>query len=447
MDKLIVEGGQSLAGVVRVSGAKNAVLPLMAASILTDDILVLTNVPNLGDVRTMGRLLRHMGGQAALYPQIGGGEVKEEAVISMGSLSKPEAPHELVKTMRASALVLGPLLARHGRAKVSLPGGCAIGVRPMDLHLKALSQMGAEFDLSGGDIVGRAPDGGLQGANLRFETVTVTGTENVMMAAVVAKGRTVIANAAREPEVTDTARALIAMGANIEGLDTDTLVIDGVESLNGAVHRVIADRIEAGTLLAAVALAGGRCRVIGAPVGEMATVLDKLSEAGAKIEISRDSAAGTGGGEVTRCPYDAADLVVEVEPGGLTATGITTGPHPGFPTDMQAQFMAMMTTARGTSIITETIFENRFMHVAELRRLGADITLEGRSAVIKGVSGLSGAPMTASDLRASASLILAAMAAKGVSEIFRVYHLDRGYDGLDAKLINLGANIKRVPVK
>lgn len=429
MDKLIVEGGNRLQGRVKVSGAKNAALPLMAASILASEPLVLENVPKLGDIRTMGKLLRHMGGEADLYPEGPGGSVLEAATLIMGGLKLPEAPHELVKTMRASALVLGPLLARHGQARVSLPGGCAIGVRPMDLHLKALGQMGAEFDLSGGDIVAKAPPGGLHGADIRFETVTVTGTENVMMAATLARGRTRIANAAREPEVTDTARALKAMGAKIEGLNTDELVIEGVDFLKGAVHRVIPDRIEAGTLMAAVALAGGRATIVGAPLGELATFLGKLAEAGVVLQS------------------EGADLTVESEPGALKAVDATTNPHPGFPTDMQAQFMALMTTARGASIITETIFENRFMHVAELRRLGADITLEGRSAVVKGVESLSAAPLTASDLRASASLILAALAAKGVSEIYRVYHLDRGYDRLDAKLISLGASIKRVPAE
>ena len=425
MDKLIVEGGRRLQGKVKVSGAKNATLPLMAASILAGEPLRLFNVPKLGDVRTMGKLLRHMGGKVDLYPEGPGGVLKEEAVLSMGGLSLPEAPHEVVKTMRASSLVLGPLLARHGQARVSLPGGCAIGVRPMDLHLKALGQMAAEFDLTGGDIVAKAPTGGLHGADIRCETVTVTGTENVMMAAVLAKGRTKISNAAREPEVTDTGMALKAMGAKIEGLNTDELVIDGVDSLSGADHKIISDRIEAGTLMAAVALAGGRATIEGAPLGELATLLGKLAEAGVVLQS------------------EGADLIIESEPGSLKAVDVTTNPHPGFPTDMQAQFMALMTTAKGASIITETIFENRFMHVAELRRLGADITLEGRSAVVKGVARLSAAPLTASDLRASASLLLAALAAKGVSEIYRVYHLDRGYDRLDAKLSSLGARVER----
>ncbi|MDR1545632.1 MAG: UDP-N-acetylglucosamine 1-carboxyvinyltransferase [Deltaproteobacteria bacterium] len=431
MDKLEVTGGVPLAGRVRVSGAKNAALPLMAASILADGPLTLANVPRLGDLRTMGRLLRHMGGQADLHPPGPDGALAEEARLDLRSLTRPEAPHELVKTMRASALVLGPLLARHGQARVSLPGGCAIGVRPIDLHLKALALMGAEFDLTGGDVVGRAPAGGLRGAEIRFETVTVTGTENVMMAAVLARGRTVIANAAREPEVTDTALALQAMGARIAGLDTDELVIDGVDHLSGAAYRVMPDRIEAGTLLAAVALCGGRAVLLDAPCEEIAAARSKFAAAGVKLER-----AVVGGQEA---------LTVE-SPGGreLKALDVVTSPHPGFPTDMQAQFMALATVARGVSLITETIFENRFMHVSELRRLGADIDLQGRTAVVKGVDRLRGAPLTASDLRASASLLLAALAAEGRSDLFRVYHLDRGYDRLDEKLNALGARIARV---
>lgn len=426
MDKLKVEGGARLSGSVRVSGAKNAALPLMAASILADEPFTLTNIPRLGDLRTMGRLLAHMGGEVVLYPEEAGGGHREEAVLSMSGLVKPEAPHELVKTMRASALVLGPLLARFGAARVSLPGGCAIGVRPIDLHLKALTQMGAEFDLSGGDIVGKAPKGGLAGADIRFETVTVTGTENVMMAAVLAKGRTVIRNAAREPEVADTARALLSMGAKIQGIESDELVIDGVDGLKRAVHKVMPDRIEGATLLAAVALAGGKATIEGARLNDMAVVLGKLTEAGVLLRAQNGF------------------LHIESEPTDLAAVNISTSPYPGFPTDMQAQFMALMTRARGVSIVSETIFENRFMHVAELKRLGADITLEGRTAVVKGTDNLSGAPMTASDLRASASLLLAALAAKGTSEISRVYHLDRGYDRLDAKLNALGAKISRL---
>ncbi|MDR2386495.1 MAG: UDP-N-acetylglucosamine 1-carboxyvinyltransferase [Deltaproteobacteria bacterium] len=425
MDKLLVEGGPPLSGSVKVSGAKNAALPLMAAAILADGPLTLTNIPKLGDLRTMGKLLKHMGGDVNLYPEAGDGYL-EEGVLDMSGLDKPEAPHELVKTMRASALVLGPLLARFGQAKVSLPGGCAIGVRPIDMHLKALSAMGAEFDLTGGDIVARAPKDGLVGVDLRFDSVTVTGTENVMMGAVLAKGRTVIRNAAREPEVSDTARALVAMGAKISGIDSDELIIDGVDSLKSASHSVMPDRVEAGTLLTAVAMAGGRATLKGAKLNDLAVVLGKFTEAGVFLRAEN------------------GDLTIEAHRGLLSAVNVTTGPYPGFPTDMQAQFLALMCTSKGTSIITETIFENWFMPVAELKRLGADVTLEGRTAVVKGVERLSGAPMTASDLRASASLLLAALAAKGTSEISRVYHLDRGYDRLDDKLNSLGAKIKRV---
>ncbi|MDR2300932.1 MAG: UDP-N-acetylglucosamine 1-carboxyvinyltransferase [Deltaproteobacteria bacterium] len=425
MDKLLVEGGAPLSGSVKVSGAKNAALPLMAAAILADGPLTLTNIPKLGDLRTMGKLLKHMGGEVNLYPESGDGYL-EEGVLDMSRLANPEAPHELVKTMRASALVLGPLLARFGQAKVSLPGGCAIGVRPIDMHLKALAAMGAEFDLTGGDVVAKAPKDGLVGVDLRFDSVTVTGTENVMMAAVLAKGRTVIRNAAREPEVSDTARALVAMGAKISGIDSDELIIDGVDSLKAASHSIMPDRVEAGTLLAAVAMAGGRATLKGAKLNDLAVVMGKFTEAGVFLRAEN------------------GDLTIEAHRGLLSAVNVTTGPYPGFPTDMQAQFLALMCTSKGTSIITETIFENRFMHVAELKRLGADVTLEGRTAVVKGVERLSGAPMTASDLRASASLLLAAMAAKGTSEISRVYHLDRGYDRLDDKLNSLGAKIKRV---
>jgi UDP-N-acetylglucosamine 1-carboxyvinyltransferase len=425
MDKLIVQGGRRLCGQVRVSGAKNAALPLMAASILPEGPLILKNLPVLGDLLTMGRLLKFMGGDLDLGFKTDPQGTQKPAHLDLTGLNKPEAPHEMVKTMRASALVLGPLLARIGRARVSLPGGCAIGVRPIDLHLKALRAMGAVFDLSGGDIVARTGPGGLKGAEIRFETVTVTGTENLMMAAVLAKGQTVIANAAREPEVTDTARALLAMGADISGLDTDILVINGVTSLKGTAYEVMPDRIEAGTLMAAAALAGGEVLIQNFPFDSLAAVMAKFRETG-----------------VILTPH-GEDLLVKSS-GHLTGADITTQPHPGFPTDMQAQFMAMMTAAQGTSIITETIFENRFMHVSELRRLGADITLEGRTAVVRGVNSLSGAPLTASDLRASAGLVLAALAAKGESVLFRVYHLDRGYEGLDRKLNGLGAAIRRV---
>ncbi len=418
MDKIIIEGSNTLNGRICVSGAKNAALPLLATSILAAGPLVLKNVPRLQDLLTMAKLLRHMGGEAKIE--------NGEAHLNLSSCHTPEAPYELVKTMRASALVLGPLLARHGRARVSLPGGCAIGARPIDLHLSALEAMGAVIDLDGGYVVARAPEDGLKGANIHFPTVTVTGTENLMMAATLAKGRTVISNAAKEPEVTDTAKALIAMGAKISGLDSDVLTIDGVDELGPATYEVMADRIEAGTIIIAAALGGGKVEVCGSPHEALEMVYDKLREAGVKLDILADG------------------LLLVESSAELKGVHITTQPYPGFPTDMQAQFMALMCLGQGTSVITETIFENRFMHVSELSRLGADITLEGRTAIIKGVSRLSGAPLMATDLRASASLLLAALAAKGVSEISRVYHLDRGYDQLDKKLTALGAKIKRV---
>jgi UDP-N-acetylglucosamine 1-carboxyvinyltransferase len=425
MDRLAIRGGIALSGRVKVSGAKNAALPLMAAAILAEGPLVLENVPKLGDLKTMGKLLSHMGGVVESPFDAGNGH-SSKAILDLKDINNPSAPHDLVKTMRASALVLGPLLARHGKAVVSLPGGCAIGVRPIDMHLKALREMGADIDLSGGDIVAKAPSGGLRGAKIRFETVTVTGTEHIMMAATLAKGTTVISNSAREPEVEDTGRALIKMGAKIEGLGTDEIIVEGVGKLNGAVHAIMEDRIEAGTMIAAVAAAGGSVIIEGAPVSSMEAVLEKFKEAGLKLKV---------------LPEGELSVTSPGEP--LLSVSATTLPYPGFPTDMQAQFMAAMALAKGVSIITETIFENRFMHVSELKRLGADITLEGRVAVVKGVKELSGAPLTASDLRASASLLIAALAAKGVSHLSRVYHLDRGYDRLDEKLNSLGADIKR----
>ena len=416
MDKIIIEGGRPLFGQVRVGGAKNAALPLMAAAILAP--LTLDNMPDLRDLATMGRLLTHMGGQV----ERDNGRLK----LDLSGLFRPEAPYQMVKTMRASALVLGPLLTRHGRARVSLPGGCAIGRRPIDRHLKALEAMGAVIDLSGGYVEARAPAGGLRGADIHFDDVTVTGTENLMLAAVLAKGRTTITGAAREPEVTDTARALLAMGARISGLDTDRLVIDGVDDLEPAAHQVMPDRIEAGTLIVAGAMTGGRIVLKGPPHATLATVYDKLRETGVNLTAAGD------------------DLIVEAGE-TVRSVDLTPRPYPGFPTDMQAQFMALMTIGDGVALINETIFENRFMHVSELVRLGADITLEGHTAVVKGIRRLSGAPMMATDLRASASLILAALAARGRSEISRVYHLDRGYDRLDEKLAALGADIRRAP--
>jgi UDP-N-acetylglucosamine 1-carboxyvinyltransferase len=401
---------------VQVGGAKNAALPLMAAAILAP--LTLDNMPDLRDLATMGRLLTHMGGRVE--------RDRGRTKLDLGGLNRPEAPYQMVKTMRASALVLGPLLARHGRARVSLPGGCSIGRRPIDRHLKALEAMGAVINLSGGYVEARAPAEGLHGADIHFDDVTVTGTENLMLAAVLARGRTTITGAAREPEVTDTARALLSMGARISGLDTDQLIIDGVDDLEPATHKVMPDRIEAGTLIVAGALTGGRIVLKGPPHAALATVYDKLRETGVNLTPAGD------------------DLIVEAG-AAIRSADITTRPYPGFPTDMQAQFMALMTMGDGVALINETIFENRFMHVSELVRLGAEITLEGHAAVVRGVRRLSGAPMMATDLRASASLILAALAARGRSEISRVYHLDRGYDRLDEKLAALGAEVRRVP--
>lgn len=418
MDKIIIEGGAPLSGEVEISGAKNAALPIMAAAILATGPIVLENVPDLKDLATMGRLLSHMGGRVDM--------ACPRANLDLSGLNRPEAPYDLVKTMRASALVLGPLLSRFGRAKVSLPGGCAIGARPIDLHLKALEQMGARIELDGGYVVATAPKGGLKGARITFDLVTVTGTSNVMMAACLARGQTVLKNAAKEPEVLDTARALIAMGADIAGAGTDVIVINGVDELKGAAHQIMPDRIEAGTMLAAVGLAGGKITLKNSPHAALGAVYDKLAEVGLRLEI------------------EGGDLRAQSS-GRLTAANIATQPFPGFPTDMQAQFMALMTRSQGTSLITENIFENRFMHISELSRLGADIALEGRTAIVKGVKRLSGAPVMATDLRASASLMVAGLAARGLTEVQRVYHLDRGYDRLDEKLNVLGARIKRVP--
>ncbi len=417
MDKILIEGGRPLFGETKISGAKNAALPLMATAILSGP-LTLANVPKLKDLETMAALLVHMGGQVS-YDEASG-----RAHLDMTGLHTEEAPYELVKTMRASALVLGPLLARWGKARVSLPGGCAIGARPIDLHLKALEAMGAIIDLDGGYVLARAPEGGLSGAHIHFETVTVTGTENLMMAATLAKGQTTITNAAREPEVIDTGLALLQMGAKISGLGTSELVIDGVSELTGGTYSVMADRIEAGTFIVAVALAGGKVLLKGSPHSSLGAVYDKIREAGVKLTEQGD------------------DLLVE-STGSIKSVNMTTQVYPGFPTDMQAQFMALMTIGDAVSVIAETIFENRFMHVSELKRLGADITLDGHTAIVKGIHRLSGAPMMATDLRASASLILAALAARGESEISRVYHLDRGYDRLDEKLVSLGASIRR----
>ncbi|HVO21409.1 MAG TPA: UDP-N-acetylglucosamine 1-carboxyvinyltransferase, partial [Anaeromyxobacter sp.] len=413
MDKIVVEGGVPLRGSVDVSGAKNAALPVIAASLLCEGEHRVRNVPDLADVRTMSRLLSHMGCRAERLP----GPGRELALQVPGSVL-PEAPYELVKTMRASVVVLGPLVARWGAARVSLPGGCAIGARPIDQHLKGLAALGAELRLEHGYVQAEVPRGRLRGADFTFDGVTVTGTENVMMAATLAEGETVLRNCAREPEVRDLADALSGMGARIEGAGTDQIRVRGVEALRPASHAVIADRIEAGTFLVAGALPGGDVTVRGCAAGHLGALLEKLRAVGAQVD--------------------------EV-PGGIRVLGdgrprpvdVRTAPHPGFPTDMQAQMMVLLSLAGGSSRITETVFENRFMHVQELLRLGADVTVEGKVAVVRGVARLSGAPVMASDLRASAALVLAGLAAQGKTEIQRVYHLDRGYERIEEKLAPL----------
>ena len=416
MDKLLIEGGVPLAGEVSISGAKNAALPLLCAALLTDQPLYLSNVPHLNDVSTMLRLLVQMGVDVTL-------DEKNSLVLDAGGLDKPEAPYELVKTMRAAILTLGPLLARTGRARVSLPGGCAIGARPVDIHIRGLQAMGAEIRVEHGYILAQAER--LRGARIFCDLVTVTGTENLMMAAALADGVTVIENAAREPEVADLARCLNSMGARVSGAGSDVVTIEGVERLSGAQHRIMPDRIETGTFLVAVAAAGGRVRLNGTHCGILDAVVEKLREAGARIDCHRDS--------------------IEIEAGGaLNAVSLRTAPYPAFPTDMQAQFMAMNCVARGAAVVTETIFENRFMHAQELRRLGADIEISGNTAVVKGVPRLDGATVMATDLRASACLVVAGLVARGETLIDRIYHLDRGYEHIEEKLSQLGARIRRV---
>jgi UDP-N-acetylglucosamine 1-carboxyvinyltransferase len=416
MDKLVIEGGRPLAGRVRVSGAKNAALPILCASLLSPEPLVLTNVPQLNDVRTMQTLLAQMGVRVDA-------RTPGAVALDAGRIDWPLAPYELVKTMRASILALGPLLARCGEARVSLPGGCAIGLRPVDQHVKGLQAMGAEIDLEHGYINARATR--LKGTRFAFDLVTVTGTENLLMAATLAEGTTTLENAAREPEVTDLAHCLIAMGARISGAGTDRIVIEGVPRLAGATHAIMPDRIETGTFLAAVAATGGDATVEGAAGTALDAVLDKLREAGAEVVAGPDTI------RVSRR-------------GPLKAFNLRTAPYPAFPTDMQAQMMALAARADGTSIITETIFENRMMHVQELVRLGADIDVEGNSAIVRGVGKLTGADVMATDLRASACLVIAGLMAEGATTIDRIYHLDRGYERIEEKLGALGASIRRI---
>jgi UDP-N-acetylglucosamine 1-carboxyvinyltransferase len=415
MQKLSIHGGVPLSGEVRVAGAKNAALPILAAALLTDSPVRITNVPQLNDVRTMIRLLERMG----VRVRAGAHEVELDAA----HVTEPFAPYDLVKTMRASILALGPLTARFGEARVSLPGGCAIGERPVDLHIKGLAALGADIAIEQGDI--HASASRLKGARIFMDTVTVTGTENLMMAACLARGETVLENAAREPEVVDLANCLIAMGARIEGHGGDIITVQGVERLHGVEHAVMPDRIEAGTFLAAAAATRGSVTLTEAPVASLDTVIGKLREAGAGIAV----------GERT------VRLTMRSRP---KAVSLRTAPHPGFPTDMQAQFIALNAVAQGTAIVTETIFENRFMHVQELRRLGANIDIEGNTAVVHGVDTLTGADVMATDLRASASLVIAGLVAEGETIIDRIYHLDRGYEMIETRLAELGARIARV---
>jgi len=416
MEKIRVRGGRRLEGVLSVSGAKNAVLPAMAAALLTPEPVVLENSPAVRDVSTMLRVLQRLG---AADPVRENGRI----ILRVPEIRSPEAPYELVKTMRASVLVLGPLLARCGEARVSLPGGCAIGARPVNLHIAALEKLGARIQVEHGYIQATGKE--LRGAEITFDSKTVTGTENLMMAASRARGRSVLRNVAQEPEIEDLAALLNAMGARITGAGTDTILIEGVEGLRGAVHPVIPDRIEAGTFLMAAAITRGSVRVDNCRPGHLVAVLDKLRDVGVRME--------------------AGENFVRVVPDGrLRAGNLITLPHPGFPTDLQAQYMALMTQAEGTSIITESIFENRFMHVGELRRMGAKIDIDGHSAVVQGGTPLAGAQVMATDLRASACLILAGLVADGETLIDRAYHIDRGYERIEEKLRRAGADVERI---
>ena len=419
MDKLLIRGGRPLHGEVRISGAKNAALPELCAALLTPEPVILQNIPRLQDVATMLKLIRNMGARADFE----GGTV----TIDSGELHFPEAPYEMVKTMRASVLALGPLLARFGEATVSLPGGCAIGARPVDQHIKGLQKMGAEIVIEHGYMIAKLPKGRtrLQGANIRTDMVTVTGTENFMMAATLAEGETILENPAQEPEITDLGEMLIAMGAKIQGHGTGRIRIEGVEKLHGATHKVVADRIECGTFLCAVAATGGDVLLQDGRAEHLGAVIDLLRAAGAEVQ--------------------SVDGGIRVKSQGrLEAQSFKTTEYPGFPTDMQAQFMALNCISEGDAKITETIFENRFMHVSELMRMGARIDVDGKVAITHGVEGLSGAAVMATDLRASASLVIAGLVAEGETLVDRIYHLDRGYEQMEAKLRALGADIERI---
>lgn len=417
MDKLLIEGGSTLAGSVTISGAKNAALPILAGTLLASEPVTLRNVPHLKDVTTMLSLLQMLGVQVTL-------DDRQVVEIDASEVSNFEAPYDLVKTMRASILVLGPLLARFGEADVSLPGGCAIGARPVNLHVAGLQAMGADVVVENGFIKARADR--LQGAHIVFDTVTVTGTENLLMAAVLADGETVLENAAREPEVTDLARFLVGLGANIEGIGSSTLVIQGVECLGGTEYSVLPDRIETGTYLVAAAMTGGHIRALNTAPETLEAVLIKLTEAGAKIKTGADW------------------IEVDMKGRRPKSVDIRTAPYPAFPTDMQAQFCAMNAIAAGVGTVTETIFENRFQHVLEMQRMGADIQIEGHTAICTGVRKLNAAPVMATDLRASAGLVLAGLAAEGQTLVDRIYHVDRGYERIEEKLGQLGASIRRV---
>ncbi|MBI3278384.1 MAG: UDP-N-acetylglucosamine 1-carboxyvinyltransferase [Acidobacteria bacterium] len=418
MERFVIQGGARLEGEIPASGSKNAALPALAACLLTGEAVVLRRVPRVRDIRTMEKLLAYIGAELVLEPN---GPLHVRAAV----IQDPTAPYELVKTMRASSLVLGSLLARTGRARVSMPGGCAIGARPINLHVHALEQLGATLTQEGGYIEARAPNG-LRGTRINFDRITVTGTEDVLMAAVLAEGETVLENAAREPEVGDLAALLVKMGAKIEGAGTSVIRVQGVSRLGGAEHTIIPDRIEAGTFLLAGAITGGDLVVANCELDHLGALIGKLREAGAEVE-----------------PAGAAALRVRA-PRPLQAVDLITEEHPGFPTDLQAQYLALMTQAQGIAFITETIFENRFMHALELIRMGANIRIEGRQAIVAGPAALSGTTVMASDLRASASLVLAGLVARGETVIDRVYHIDRGYESIESKLALAGAKIRRL---
>lgn len=420
MDKLIISGGHRLDGEIRISGAKNAALPILAASLLASAPVTVCNLPHLHDITTMIELFGRMGIQPVI-------DEKLSVEIDPRTIQTLVAPYDLVKTMRASILVLGPMVAHFGQAEVALPGGCAIGTRPVDLHIRGLEALGAEITVEDGYIKAKAPEGGLRGGNFFFDIVSVTGTENIMMAATLAKGRTVLENSAREPEIVDLANCLIAMGAKIQGAGTDTIIIDGVEKLGGAIYNVMPDRIETGTYLVAAAVTGGRVKLKDTDPTILEAVLSKLQEAGAEITTGEDW------------------IELNMHGKRAKAVSVRTAPYPAFPTDMQAQFIALNALAEGTGTVIETIFENRFMHALEMQRMGAKIQIEGNTAIVTGIAKLKAAPVMATDLRASASLVIAALMAEGDTLIDRIYHIDRGYECIEEKMQLLGAKIRRVP--